>query len=298
MSLAWDDVQAITKGHIGRTIRTPCPFCSNSRRAVNRRLKVFAVQLKEPGFAVFNCVHCGARGSIHPERSAHVVDLVERQRLRAQADRRDREDKERRTAAALELWADRRAFRGSRAEVYLRDTRDIGAWLDTFDLDDVLGFHPSCPFGQERHPCMLALVRNIETNKPQAVHRTALTTEPQRIGRLSLGPTSGGAVKLSADHEVTHGLMIGEGIETVLKASRLFKFKPCWSVISRSGIARFPILAGIECVTICVDNDESGDGQRDAAHLVERLVAAGVEAITTQTNLKKDFNEIKIRENR
>jgi hypothetical protein len=145
MTLAWDDVQAITKGHIGRTIRTPCPFCSSSRRAVHRRLKVFAVQLKEPGFAVFNCVHCGASGSVHPERSAHVVDLVEQRVLRAQADRRDREDKERRTASALELWGERRAFRGSLAEVYLRESRAIGDWLDTFDLEESLGFHPNCP---------------------------------------------------------------------------------------------------------------------------------------------------------
>jgi hypothetical protein len=297
MTLAWSDVQAITKGHIGRTIRSVCPFCSNSRRAVHRRLKVFAVQLKEPGFAVFNCCHCGASGSVHPDKS-HVIDFAERRALRAQADRRDREDKERRTAAALRLWSERRAFRGSLAEIYLRDSRAIGDWLDTFDLDESLGFHPSCPFGQEHLPCLLALVRDIKTNKPQAVHRTALTTEPQRIGRLSLGPTSGGAVKLTPDHEVTHGLMIGEGIETTLSASRLLKFKPCWSVLSRSGIARFPILSDVECITIAVDNDESGDGQRDAAHLVERLIAAGVEAITTQPNLAKDFNDITIRESR
>lgn len=297
MTLAWDDVERLAQGRIGRTVRTTCPFCSNSRRAINRRLKVFAVQLKEPDFAVFNCVHCGARGSLHPDRP-RVIDFTERRAIRQQADRRDREDKERRTGLARELWEARKPFRGSLAERYLRISRGIGDWIDAFDLDQVLGFHPSCQFGQERLPCMLALVRDVQTNKPQAVHRTALTTEAQRIGRLSLGPISGGAIKLSPDDEVTHGLLIGEGIETVLSASKLLKFKPCWSVISRSGIARFPILPGIECVTIAVDNDESGDGQRDAAHLVERLVAAGVEAITTQPNLAKDFNDIKIRGNR
>jgi Toprim domain-containing protein len=99
-------------------------------------------------------------------------------------------------------------------------------------------------------------------------------------------------IKLSPDDDVTGGLLIGEGIETVLSASLLLKFKPCWSVLSRSGIAKSPILPGVECVTIAVDNDESGDGQRDAAKLVERLVGAGVEAITTQTNLAKDFNDM------
>jgi hypothetical protein len=144
---------------------------------------------------------------------------------------------------------------------------------------------------------MVALVRNVQTDEPQAIHRTALTSgdpfglPPERIGRLSLGPVGGGAIKLSIDGDVTNGLLIGEGIETVLSASLRLKFRPCWSVLSRSGIAKFPVLAGIECVTIAVDNDDSGDGQRDAAALVERLVAAEIEAITVQTNLAKDFND-------
>jgi hypothetical protein len=99
-------------------------------------------------------------------------------------------------------------------------------------------------------------------------------------------------VKLSLDGDVSHGLMIAEGIETALSASLKFKFRPVWSVISRSGIAKFPVLSGVECVTIAVDNDESGDGQRDAAELVDRLTAAGVEVITLQTSLAKDFNDL------
>jgi Toprim domain-containing protein len=90
-------------------------------------------------------------------------------------------------------------------------------------------------------------------------------------------------------------LLIGEGIETVLSASLMLKFRPAWSVLSRSGIARFPVLSGVECVTIAVDNDESGDGQRDAATLVERLTAAGVEVITVQPNLAEDFNDVLVR---
>ena len=144
---------------------------------------------------------------------------------------------------------------------------------------------------------MVALVRNIETDEPQAVHRTALTTgdpfglPPDRIGRLSLGPVAGGAVKLSLDGDVTTGLLIGEGIETTLSASLALNFRPCWSVLSRSGIAKFPILAGIQGITIAVDNDDSGDGQRDAAKLAERLEAAGVEARRAYSKIGKDFND-------
>jgi hypothetical protein len=292
-ALTWTDVERITQGQLGRTVSTLCPFCSHTRRMGNQRKRVFAVRLKEPDFAIYNCAHCGEGGYVHPERSAQIIDLTERKRLREEADRREREDKQQRTASALQLWSGRQPFRGSPAETYLRDSRGIGEWLEAFDLDESLGFLPRCPFGSDRLPCMLALVRNIQTDEPQALHRTALTAgpKPQRIDRLSLGPVAGGAVKLSLDGDVTTGLLIGEGIETTLSASLTLNFRPCWSVLSRSGVARFPILAGIESVTIAVDNDESGDGQRDAAILAERLDAAGVEARRAYSKVGKDFND-------
>ena len=281
-------------GQIGRTVRSVCPFCSHTRKRANQSKKVFAVQLKDPEFAIYNCAHCGESGYLHPVTPSRVIDFAEVQRRKAEADRKEREDKKRRTASALTIWNQRQPFRGSPAETYLRDTRGIGEWLDAFDLDELLGFHPTCTFGNERLPCLVALVRNIETDEPQALHRTALKlgARPERIDRLSLGPTANGAVKLSLDGDVTHGLLIGEGIETVLSASLKFKFRPAWSVLSRSGIAKFPVLRGIECLTVAVDNDDSGDGQRDAARLVERFTAAGVEVITAQTNLAKDFNDV------
>jgi hypothetical protein len=292
-ALAWSDVERMTAGRVGLTFRVPCPFCSTSRRIGNQRKPVFAVRLKEPDFAMFNCVHCGASGYVHPRVPANVSS-AERHRLRSEAERQEREHREERTAAALKLWNERTPFSGSPSETYLRETRGIGDWLDAFDLDESLGFHSSCPFSGERLPCMVALVRNIETDEPQAVHRTALKLGPRPacISRLSLGPVAGGALKLSLDGEVTTGLLIGEGIETVLSASQKFKFRPAWSVLSRSGIAKFPALLGVECVTVAVDNDESGDGQRDAAQLVDRLTAEGVEVVTMQTNLHKDFNDL------
>jgi hypothetical protein len=140
---------------------------------------------------------------------------------------------------------------------------------------------------------MLALVREIRTNAPAAIHRTALTTDkpPRRIARKSLGPTAGGAIKISPDHDVHSGLLIGEGIETVLSASKLLQFKPVWSLIDKNGIAKFPVLSGIESMTIAVDNDPGGDGQRAAAECVRRLTQAGTEVITAQTNLVSDFND-------
>jgi hypothetical protein len=152
-AFAWADVERITQGQLGRTVSTLCPFCSHTRRTINQRKRVFAVRLKEPDFAIYNCAHCCESGYVHPE-TARVIDPVERRRRQAEADRREREDKQRRTASALTQWNERQPFRGSPAETYLRITRGIGDWLDAFDLDESLGFHSSCPFGNERLPCI------------------------------------------------------------------------------------------------------------------------------------------------
>ena len=292
--ISWDAIERITHGRLGRTMAT-CPLCSETRRTPQKRHnKVLAVNLLEPDFAVFFCNHCEAQGYSRPDTPSRVVDLAEQQRRRDEAKHHAEKEKRERSRQALMLWNEGQSFRGSPAEDYLHHGREIGGWLDTFPfLDKVFRYHPGCPFGGERLPCMLALVREIKTNAPVAVHRTALTTEnpPRRIDRKSLGPTAGGAIKISPDHDVHSGLLIGEGIETVLSASKLLQFKPVWSLIDKNGIAKFPVLSGIENVTVAVDNDPGGDGQRAAAECIQRLTQAGTEVITAQTNLVSDFND-------
>src|SRR5262249_28185193 len=134
---------------------------------------------------------------------------------------------------------------------------------------EALRFHPACLFSSTRKPAMVALVRNIESNEPQAIHRTAL----DRGGKMSLGPISGGAIKLAPDEDVTIALGIAEGIETALSMQRLPEWfgSPVWSVISASGIAKFPLLAGIETLAIAADNDGAdGAGEKATIEVVER----------------------------
>jgi hypothetical protein len=291
-SISWAEIDGITHGRFGRTMAV-CPLCSDGRHTPQKRhSKVLAVTLIEPEFAVYYCNHREAQGYSRPDTPSRVVELAEQQRRRDEAKRHAEEEKQERSRQALRLWNEAGSFRGSPAEDYLHHTRGIGDWLDTFPfLDKVFRYHPSCPFGGERLPCMLALVREIKTNAPVAVHRTALTTgpRPERIDRKSLGPTTGGAIKISPNHEVHAGLLIGEGIETVLSASKLLQFKPVWSVIDKNGIAKFPVLSGIESVTVAVDNDRAG--QQAANECVRRLTQASVEVITAQTNLVSDFND-------
>jgi hypothetical protein len=291
--IPWSTIEYITHGRLGRTMAV-CPLCSADRRTPQKRKsRVLAIKLLEPDFAVYCCNHCEANGYAHPDKPSRIIDLVEKKQRREEADRHSEAEKRQRSEQALKLWGEGQPCRGSPIEDYLYYTRGIGDWLDTFAfLDQVFRYHPNCPFGGERVACMLALVRDIKTDEPIAVHRTALTKDeqPRRIGRMSLGPVGDGAIKISPDFEVHEGLMIGEGIETIFSASKHYRFKPIWSLIDAGNLAKFPPLPGIECVTIAVDNDVAGmEAAEQCAH---RLAEAAIECVTTQTIGVNDFNDL------
>jgi putative DNA primase/helicase len=207
----------------------------------------------------------------------------------------------------LQLWSEARSINETQAAGYLdwRGVLDpaVGAGAG------VLRFHPDCPFGRgERHPCLLALMRNIKSNEPRAVQRTALTRSVmaaisqttfadfkrsgQKIARLTLGPMSGAAIKLSHDEDVAEGLSIGEGSETVLAAMQL-GFRPAWALGGTSNIKTFPVLSGIEALTILVDNDQNRAGQQAAQQCSERWLRAGREVFRAIPNhTGDDFNDV------
>jgi hypothetical protein len=272
-----------------------CPLCSSTRRtAQSRHAKCLAVTLVELEFAVYFCNHCDAKGYCRPATAGRIIDLAERRAQEEAARRHAQAEKEERTRKALQLWDEAQSFRYSPAEDYLRNTRGIGDWLDTFRfLDQVFRFHPDCVFGIESMPCLVSLIRNIETDKPQAIHRTALRLgrRPERIERKSFGPVSGGAIKISSDHEVHGSLLIGEGIETVLSASKLNSFRPVWSLLDKNGVARFPALSGIESVTIAADNDRAG--RKAANECAVRLRQGRIEVRIDHPDVSgADFNDV------
>ena len=90
-----------------------------------------------------------------------------------------------RTRNALELWDSS----GSVREPDL--ARAYWASRGLEEPDDAacesLRFHPNCPFGQARRPCILALFRNIFTGAPQAIHRIGLNPDGTKIDRMMLG---------------------------------------------------------------------------------------------------------------
>jgi putative DNA primase/helicase len=170
-----------------------------------------------------------------------------------------------RSERALDIFKQSVDPHGSPVEAYLRSRR-----LKLPKGSQVLRYHPACPFRLEngksiRLPAMVALFRDIISNKAVAIHRTAL--KPDGSGKAEivglgntkkmLGPTRGAVIKLDPDSEVTIGLGIAEGIETALTAFSA-DWRPIWACGAAGAISTFPVLSGIDELTIFGDADPAG----------------------------------------
>jgi putative DNA primase/helicase len=193
----------------------------------------------------------------------------------------------------LRLWRQAVDPRCTLAESYLKWR---GLELPAEAVFEAICFHADCPFGGERFPAMVCLVRNILTNEPQAIHRTALAKDGTAIKRngktfrLSLGPVTGGAIKIDADEDVTHGLCIGEGVETCL-AGRQMGLRPVWSAVNTAGVASFPILPGIDGFRIFRENHPNGASARAVEICRRRWYEAGRDIIVVDPDASKDLND-------
>jgi hypothetical protein len=186
---------------------------------------------------------------------------------------------------ALAIWHEARDPRGTLVEHYLAN-RCLGLPADI--AGHALRYHARCPFGPgERQPCMVALFRDIRTDEPVAIHRTALTPDGRKIGRKMLGPAGGSAIKLDADDAVSMGLVVGEGVESCLSARQL-GYRPCWALGSKGAIGTLPTLAGIEALTILAEPDAAEEVQACGT----RWFSAGREVILVRPVIGKDMNDV------
>lgn len=176
------------------------------------------------------------------------------------------------TDAALRLWNEAEDARGTLTERYLR-SRGLSLMEEA---RSAIRFHPKCPFGPRTiRPCIVALYRDISSDEPKALLRTALDPDGSKIDRKVIGPKRGCAIKLSGLVDVSQGLTIGEGVETTIGGIAK-GFGPAWAVGDAGEMARFPVLPGIKSLTILVDNDASGTGNAAAIECTHRWVSAGV----------------------
>jgi hypothetical protein len=251
----------------------------------------------------FHCFGCGAHGDRIDwlmmiegmDRDAAIQLLGTWQGPASQL--RMSEDDADTLASAGRLWEQAQPIAGTIAERYLAVTRGIDIDALPANSEAVLRFHPSCPIGlDQRHPCLMALFRDVKSDAPAGIHRVSLTSEAQKIDRRMLGrwPTPR-AIKL---WPAATSLVIGEGIETTLAAAtriahRGALLRPAWAAGSNNGIASFPVIAGVERLTVLVDNDASGIGPGSAKECARRWAAAGrTVALLTPRSSGADFNDL------
>lgn len=186
----------------------------------------------------------------------------------------------------------------------------LKAYLDSRGLEGLeppahaLRFHPACPWGKGIVvPAMIGLLRDLHTNEPCGIHRTAL--KPDGSGKAEfpdgtptkkmLGRAKGAAIKLTRDEDVHEGLAIVEGVETGLSALSA-GVQPVWALGSAGAIADFPVLAGIECLAIFCDFDDVG--LTAARSCGARWVEARRPVIVARPqHIKTDWNDV-VRESR
>jgi hypothetical protein len=159
----------------------------------------------------------------------------------------------------------------------------------------VVRFHSACPWrGEEgrieRRPAMLTAFRSITNDRLVAVHRTLLSDDGRKLDRRMLGPVARAAIKIDADHDVEQGLAICEGFETAL-AARMLGFRPAWAVGSAGAIGAFPLLAGVDGLTILAETDDAGANARAVKACAGRWSAAARDVIVATPRAAGDMND-------
>lgn len=139
---------------------------------------------------------------------------------------------------------------------------------------------PSLRYGPSgvEFPALLGLITDAQdAGRLLNLHRTWLAPDgsgkaPVDRPRLLLRGhrKAGGVIRLSANDDVTTGLGIAEGLETSLTALAA-GWAPVWCCIDAGNVGAFPVLHGVESVTIFADHDPAG---RAAADKVARAWTA------------------------
>ena len=199
-----------------------------------------------------------------------------------------------RIAWARAIWDGAGPASGSLVEAYIAGR---GLSLDLVsNINEVIRYHPRCPWGDAALgrsifvPAMVAAVRQIDGDAITAVHRTRLTPEGAKVGRMMLGKASGAAIKLSADDEVTHGPARRGGAGDGKLAGLQLGLRPAWALGSAGGIKAFPVLPGIEALTLLAENDDTNARAVEAC--AARWHAAGAEVHIIRSTRGSDLNDV------
>lgn len=232
----------------GQWIRTRCPYCDpdgRGRRNLAASHSGFGRNRDRPGWL---CHACHAEEHHRSERLATA-------RMRYDPDAA-RNDKQRRTDSALQIIASSRPIEeGDPADRYLRKRGlkpPTALWPSSLRSANLT--HPET---RQRHPVLLGVVTDVE-NVAIAVHRTYLTDQGLKADvtpvKMSLGPVTGGAVRLGVD---SAEVIVAEGIESALGAA-MASGLVAWAALSAGNMTRLKIPRSVKRVAIAADADPVG----------------------------------------
>jgi hypothetical protein len=183
-------------------------------------------------------------------------------------------------------WRDATPIRGTVAERYIASRQLLTEeQLEAFDPEgDVLRFAVRRARRNqddiiEHHPALLALLRDWRTGERCGLINVHLLGDGSdrvrdKKGKTVAGRAKGGAVMLDDFAEVTMGLTVCEGIETGIAVYQS-GLRPVWALGGAFNVKNFPVLGGIEALTIAADTGKAG--QEAAATLAKRWRSAGRE---------------------
>jgi hypothetical protein len=189
---------------------------------------------------------------------------------------------------ARRIWSEAVPAAGTIVEAYLA-SRGL-----RFERGLPMKFHPACPRDFERLPAMLFLMTDPISAAPSGVHRTFLRPDGsgKAEGTAKMMAGAAGVIRLVPDEEVCFGIGIAEGIETSLSIMRHAGWRPVWACCSTGGIAKFPVLQGIDSITIFPDADDKGAGLKAARECAERWRGANREVTLRVPPAGCDWNDV------
>ena len=237
--------------------RCACPKCARGPRD-----DALAVRI-EGCRATWICFRCQWTGAASASMSLEA--RASRQPITPAADRREC------ISLARTIWCESFSLSGTPGEAYLKRRDCI---VPRADGD--LRYHSRlfCAKVGRTLPAIVARVSTVAGNRGVGIQRIFLDPlgSDHAIAKMRLGGSDEPVcIRLCPDDAVTSSLAIAEGVETALAAAHLHS--PIWSTIDAGGMARFPVLAGIESLTVFGDHDDAGI--QAAGACMDRWLAAG-----------------------
>jgi hypothetical protein len=282
----------------------PCPSCGGDDRFSINTVK-----------RIFNCRGFGGGDTIAMVRHVLGLDFVEGVEFitgekqitaptgefsdkAAKSAESDDERRARDLKSAKRIASEVRPLLGTPGERYLQETRciDTAAVQDVLARADAIGWHGAVYLNEPAHAlhgqrlgCIVGILTDPKSGYPTgAISRTYIGPDLSKVCKAKTLGTPLGVIRLSADDDVLCGLHLAEGIETGL-ASYQLGLRPVWALGSAGAISAFPVLSGVECLTILAEHDEASAKAVQACGT--RWHTAGREVLINRPIGGKDLND-------